>query len=120
VLIALTIALIGAENVAVGTHRSGMVAMGIGGLLLAMIGAKWVGYGTLPTLVPLGAALFTVSYLMISGHLRDAGRLRLVTTVVFGLIHGFGFAAGLLEFRMRQGSLAQLWLHPTWAWKGGS
>ena len=107
-LVALTIALIGAENVAVATHRPGAVSAGVGGLLLMMIGAKLAGLGTLPILLLLGAALFTVNYLMISGHLRDAGRLRLVVTVVFGLIHGFGFAAGLLEFKMPQGHLAEL------------
>jgi HupE / UreJ protein len=107
-LVALTIALIGAENVAVATHRPGTVAAGIGGLLLAMIGAKLAGLGTLPILLLLGAALFTINYLMISGHLRDAGRLRLVITIVFGLIHGFGFAAGLLEFKMPQERLAEL------------
>jgi hypothetical protein len=107
-LVALTIALIGAENVAVATHRPGVVAAGIGGLLLAMIGAKLAGFGALPILLLLGAGLFTINYLMISGHLRDAGRLRLVITVVFGLIHGFGFAAGLLEFKMPQERLAEL------------
>jgi len=107
-LVALTIALIGAENVAVATHRPGTVAAGVGGLLLAMVIAKLAGFGTLPTLLLLGAGIFTVNYLMISGHLRDAGRLRLVVTVVFGLIHGFGFAAGLLEFKMPQGRLAEL------------
>jgi len=107
-LVALTIMLIGAENIAVATHRPGAVAAGVGGLLLMMIGAKLAGLGTLPILLLLGAALFTVNYLMISGHLRDAGRLRLVVTVVFGLIHGFGFAAGLLEFKMPQGHLAEL------------
>jgi len=107
-LVALTIALIGAENIAVATHRPGTVALGMGGLLLAMVLAKLTGLGTLPTLLLLGAGIFTVNYLMISGHLRDAGRLRLVVTVVFGLIHGFGFAAGLLEFKMPQGRLAEL------------
>ncbi len=109
-LVALTIALIGAENMAVATCRPGVVAAGIGGLLLAMIVAKLAGLGTLPLLLLLGAALFTVNYLMISGHLRDAGRLRLLVTVVFGLIHGFGFAAGLLEFKMPTDRLAELLL----------
>jgi len=109
-LVALTIALIGAENIAVATHRPGIVATAIGGLLLAMVAAKVAGFGTLPLLLLVGAALFTVNYLMISGHLRDAGRLRLVITVVFGLIHGFGFAAGLLEFKMPEGRLAELLL----------
>jgi len=109
-LVALTIALIGAENIAVATRRPGVVSAGIAGLLLAMIVAKLLGYGTLPLLLLVGATLFTVNYLMISGHLRDAGRLRLVITVVFGLVHGFGFAAGLLEFKMPEGRLAELLL----------
>ncbi len=109
-LVALTIALIGAENIAVATRRPGAVAAGVAALLLTMTAAKLLGYGTLPTPLLAGSALFTVCYLMISGHLRDAGRLRLVITVVFGLVHGFGFAAGLLEFKMPQGRLAELLL----------
>lgn len=109
-LVALTIALIGAENIAVATHRPGPIAVGLGALLLAMIIARLAGFGTLPLLLLLGAALFTTNYLVISGHLRNSGRLRLVITTVFGLIHGFGFAAGLLEFRMPQGKLAELLL----------
>lgn len=109
-LVALTIALVGAESIAVATHRPGVVATGFGGLLLAMIAARFAGLGTLPLLLLLGAALFTVNYLMISGHLRDAGRLRLVVTVVFGLIHGFGFAASLLEFKLPPDRLVELLL----------
>jgi hypothetical protein len=109
-LVALTIALIGAENVAVATRRPVPVAAGVAALLFAMIVARVFGQGTLPTLLLVGAALFTVNYLMISGHLRDAGRLRFVITVVFGLVHGFGFAAGLLEFKMPEGHLAELLL----------
>ncbi len=107
-LVALTIALIGAENIAVATHKPGAVAFGMGGLLIAMTLARLAGFGTLPVLLLLGAGIFTANYLMISGHLRDAGRLRLVVTTVFGLIHGFGFAADLLELRMPTEMLAKL------------
>jgi HupE / UreJ protein len=107
-LVALTIALIGAENIAVATRRPGVVAIGIGGLLLAMSGLRVAGIGTLPILLLFGAGIFTANYLMISGHLRDAGRLRLVVTMVFGLIHGFGFAVDLLELHMPTGMLAKL------------
>jgi HupE / UreJ protein len=34
---------------------------------------------------------------MLPGHFQDAARLRIVVTMVFGVIHGFGFAADLLE-----------------------
>jgi hypothetical protein len=107
-LVALTIALIGAENIAVATHKSGLVAIGTGCMLLAMTLLRLVGIGTLPVLLLFGAGLFTANYLMISGHLRDAAKLRLVVTVVFGLIHGFGFAAGLLEEKIPQSRLFQL------------
>lgn len=107
-LVALTIALIGAENIAVATRKPGTVAIGVGGLLLAMTLARIAGFGTLPVLLLLGAGIFTANYLMISGHLRDAGRLRLVVTMVFGLIHGFGFAADLLELHMPTEMLAKL------------
>jgi hypothetical protein len=107
-LVALTIAMIGAENIAVATHRPGSVAMGIGLPLLAMAGASFAGIGALPPLLLLGAAVFCSNYLLLSGHMRDAGRLRLVVTLVFGLIHGFGFAATLLEMQLPPAKLAQI------------
>jgi hypothetical protein len=96
-LVALTIAMIGAENISVATHRPGIVAAGTGGVLILMAVGSFLGFGGLPSLLLLGSGLFAANYLMLSGHLRDAARLRIVVTVVFGLIHGFGFAADLLE-----------------------
>lgn len=107
-LVGLTIALIGAENIAVATHRPKLVAAGAGGLLLAMAAGKILGFGGLPTLLVLGAGIFSANYLMVSGYLRDAARVRLVVTLVFGLIHGFGFASNLLEMRLPAGRLAEL------------
>jgi hypothetical protein len=107
-LVALTIALIGAENIAVHTHRPALVAIGTAVLLLGMTALRLFGIGTLPVLLLFGAGLFTANYLMVSGHLRDAGKLRLVVTMVFGLIHGFGFAANLLEEKLPQSRLFQL------------
>jgi HupE / UreJ protein len=107
-LVALTIAVIGAENIAVATHRPGVVALGLGSLLLAMAAARLGGMGLLPSTLLFGAALFCCCYLMISGQLQDSGRLRLVVTLVFGLIHGFGFASDLLEMRLPAGRLAEL------------
>ena len=109
-LVALTIAMIGAENIAVATHRPGLVAGGVGGTLLLMAAASALGLGGLPSLLLLGAGLFAANYLMLSGHLRDAARLRIVVTVIFGLIHGFGFAADLLELRLPSGQLFSILL----------
>jgi hypothetical protein len=109
-LVALTIALIGVENLAVATGRPRLFAMWTGGLL----GCAWLlrlaGFGFLPPPLLLGAGMFAASYLMASGNLPDAGRLRLVVTLVFGLIHGFGFAADLLEERIPAKKLAELLL----------
>jgi hypothetical protein len=107
-LVALTIALIGAENIVVQTREPRPVALIAGGSLVVMAATEWLGYGGLPGLLSLGAGLFTASYLVISGNLGDAGRLRMLITLVFGLIHGFGFAADLLQLQLPPERLAQL------------
>ena len=107
-LVALTIALIGAENTVVQTGRSRLVALCVGGGLALMAGLQLLGWGDLPSLLLLGAGLFTANYLMFAGRVRDAGRVRMIITLVFGLIHGFGFAADLLELQLPPERLAEL------------
>jgi hypothetical protein len=107
-LVALTIGLIGVENLAQASRRPGVLALGTGLALAAMAGLRLMGIGLLPPMLLIGAALFSANYLMVSGHLRDAGRIRLVVTLVFGLIHGFGFAADLLESRLPTEKLAEI------------
>ena len=107
-LVALTIALIGAENIVVQTQQAKPVALIAGGCMAVMAAAEWLGFGGLPGLLSLGAGLFTANYLVISGNLGDAGRLRMLITLVFGLIHGFGFAADLLELQLPPERLAEL------------
>ena len=107
-LVALTIALIGAENIAVATRKPEVISVAVASLLTVMAIASAAGFGSLPATLLAGAALFGSSYLMMSGHLYDAARLRLVVTLVFGLIHGFGFAANLLEMRLPQERLVEL------------
>jgi hypothetical protein len=107
-LVALTIALIGAENIAVHTKRPAIAAAGLGGALALMAAASFLGLGGLPALLLLGAGLFSANYLMMSGRLVEAGRLRMVITLLFGLIHGFGFAADLLQMQLPTKRLAEL------------
>jgi HupE / UreJ protein len=110
-LVALTIALIGAENLGDSTHKPLFVALGMGGILLAMAFAQYLGAPvTMPMLLLIGGGLFSTNYLMLTGHLRDAARVRLVMTLVFGLIHGFGFATNLLEMKLPSGRLTELLL----------
>jgi HupE / UreJ protein len=107
-LVALTIALIGAENIVVQTRQPKLVALGVAACLGLMALLQVLGFGGLPSLLLLGAGLFTANYLLISGNIRDAGRLRILVTLVFGLIHGFGFAADLLELQLPTHRLAEL------------
>jgi hypothetical protein len=109
-LVALTIVLIGAENIAEQTHRPGIVAAVLGGALGLMALGRYFGFGDLPSLLFLGGGIFTSNYLMITGRLADAGRVRTMITMVFGLIHGFGFASNLLEMQLPANRLAELLL----------
>ena len=54
-LVALTIALIGAENIVVQTGRARIIALAVGGSLLLMAVLKWLGFGDLPALLLLGS-----------------------------------------------------------------
>jgi hypothetical protein len=107
-LVALTISLIGAENVVVATRRPKIVAGATALLLGTMATLKFFSLGELPLLLLVGAGLFSTNYLLISGSVHEAGRLRLLITLVFGLIHGFGFASTLLEMQLPTDRLAEL------------
>ncbi|MGI4880919.1 MAG: HupE/UreJ family protein [Janthinobacterium lividum] len=107
-LVALTIALIGVENIVVASKRPRTLALASGGLILAMGLLSLAGVGLLPPALLIGTSIFTCCYLLISGSLQDAGRLRMVVTMVFGLIHGFGFASDLLESRLPTEKLAEI------------
>jgi hypothetical protein len=110
-LVALTIALIGAENLGDSTHKPLFVALGMGGIMFVMALAQYLGAPvTMPMLLLIGGGLFSANYLMMTGHMRDAARVRLVMTLVFGLIHGFGFASNLLEMKLPSGRLMELLL----------
>jgi hypothetical protein len=109
-LIGLTIALVGSELVSETTKKPAIVAFSAAALLALMALGRVFHLGGLPVLLLLGGGLFSSSYLMVAGRVRDAARLRLVVTLVFGLIHGFGFAAGLLEMKLPAGNLAELLL----------
>jgi hypothetical protein len=107
-LVALTIALIGIENIAAQTHRTAILALSTAGALFFMALLKLMGIGLLPVALLFGAGLFASNYLMVSGYARDAAKLRLVVTLLFGLIHGFGFAADLLNESIPRSKLAEL------------
>ena len=95
--IGFTIALVAVQNIAVltGNHRQITYFSVAGLLLIVLINLIWnIG---LSALSGLGLALFTLAYLWNSADEHLSADLRLVTSVIFGLIHGFGFASALTE-----------------------
>jgi HupE / UreJ protein len=107
-LVALTIALVGVENIVVSLEKPTKLALATGGFLLVLGLLSIGGIGVLPPALLLGAAIFSAAYLLISGQLHGSARLRMVITTIFGLIHGFGFAADLLEAKLPPEKLAQI------------
>ena len=107
-LVGLTIALIAAENIADSAHRRGTIALAFGGIMLAFTLASFAGLSGLPFYLVIGAAIFAANYMMMAAFIKDAARLRLLVTLVFGTIHGFSFAANLLEMKLPAGRLAEL------------
>jgi hypothetical protein len=107
-LVALTIALVGVENIVVSLEKPTKLALAAGGFLLVLGLLSIGGIGVLPPALLLGAAIFSAAYLLISGQLHGSARLRMVITTIFGLIHGFGFAADLLEAKLPPEKLAQI------------
>ena len=95
--IGFTIALVAVQNIAVltGNHRQITYFSVAGLLLIVLINLIWnIG---LSALSGLGLALFTLAYLWNSTDEHLSANLRLMTSVIFGLIHGFGFASALTE-----------------------
>ncbi len=104
-LIGFTIALVAAENIGVVVGANRQIALAAGTALLMFVLVKvFAGIG-LPVVTLTGLALFTVCYLLLIDTHAQAMRWRPVLTLLFGLIHGFGFAGVLLEIGLPTGRL---------------
>jgi hypothetical protein len=99
-LIGFTIALVAAENIGVTTGTSKPIARSAGMLLALFALLKGFVPVHLPVLSVLGLALFSFCYLSLADTQERTARLRPALTVLFGLVHGFGFAGVLLEMRL--------------------
>jgi len=97
-LIGFTIVLVAIEA---GGERSGQlshIAPWILVLCLLMsVPVWWVNLQWELVLGTLGAGLFALCYLRLVAGANHPGAFRLLVTSLFGVIHGFGFAGGLLE-----------------------
>jgi hypothetical protein len=95
-LIGFTIALVAAENVAVRRGTSGPTGRAIAGGLIPLAALAAWRADAAPALALAGLALFTACYTQLCDTPERARRLRPAVTLVFGLVHGFGFAGQLL------------------------
>jgi hypothetical protein len=96
-MIGFTIAVVAAENIGVTARASRAVAWAAGGILGALTVVAATGNVPLSPLTVGGLTLFAACYLPLSHSRRQAARLRPTLTLLFGLIHGCGFAAVLLQ-----------------------
>ncbi len=106
-LIGLSIALVAIENVWLTGGRNALVPWLIGGALAALALVATRGHGRIPGITLAGLALFSLCYF---GLLEQASRpapLRWTIAFIFGLVHGFGFAAVLLEADLSSVRLVQ-------------
>lgn len=104
-LIGFTIALVAAENISVTTGTSKPIAISAG-LLLALLSLLKVFVPVnLPFSSVIGLTIFSFCYLSLADKQERTARLRPVLTVLFGLVHGFGFASVLLEIGLPTGRL---------------
>ncbi|MBE9538128.1 MAG: HupE/UreJ family protein [Proteobacteria bacterium] len=97
-LIGFTIVLVAIEA---GGKRSGQLTQLAPWALILCLGMSmpvwWLNLQWKLLLGTLGAGLFALCYLRLVAGAKDPGVLRLLVTSLFGVIHGFGFAGGLLE-----------------------
>jgi hypothetical protein len=96
-LIGFTIALVAVENIGAITQENRKLGYSIA-TVLAILGLISVAWGRgLPILTIFGLIVFTLAYFSLSHSRQSSTRIRPFLTLVFGLIHGFGFAGILSE-----------------------
>jgi len=98
-LIGLSIAIVALENfVETSAPRVARAALGgLAALLAAGCAGALAGRFAVPAATLAGVALFTFCYAGLLARVRRPETLRWSVAFVFGLIHGFGFAAALTE-----------------------
>jgi hypothetical protein len=95
-VIGFSIALVAAENVWRTAGPSRVAAALLAAAPLACL-------GRIPALTLVGMAIFTPCYLGLVHRVSRPAALRWSVTFLFGLVHGFGFAAALTEARLSPG-----------------
>lgn len=97
-LIGYTIALVAFEAAGERSGQLLRISPWLPALCLAILLPVWRGNMQWELVIgTVGAGLFALCYLRIVAQAENRGAFRLLVTSTFGVIHGFGFAGGLLE-----------------------
>ncbi len=105
-LIGLSIVLVAIENVWWVGGRGRVLPHVVAGTLVLLALAALAGYGQVPALTLAGLGLFALCYFGLLEEAGDARSLRFAVAFLFGLVHGFGFAAVLTEAELPRERLA--------------
>jgi hypothetical protein len=106
-LIGLSIALVAIENVWLATGRGRALPWVFAGALVCLALATSRGYGRVPGITLVGLALFSACYFGLLERVARTASPRWTIAFIFGLVHGFGFAAVLLEANLSSTRLVQ-------------
>ena len=106
-LIGLSIALVAIENVWLSAGRNRIVPWLVSTALACLALAAVRGHGRIPGVTLAGLALFSICYFGLLERVPRPAPLRWTIAFIFGLVHGFGFAAVLLEADLSTTRLAQ-------------
>jgi hypothetical protein len=104
-LIGFSIFLVAAENAALLAGRDRAIVLATLGSLLSLVTARAIVPGALSVVGLLGLALFTGCHFALLGTARDVAVVRAGVVLVFGFVHGFGFAGALLDGDFRPDNL---------------
>ncbi len=96
-VIGFTIAVVAIENIGAISGSNRQLGYLLSGLLIVAGLASIVLGGGPPILTLCGLLVFSLAYLPLSNDQYFAIRMRPLLTLVFGLIHGFGFASVLAD-----------------------
>ena len=102
-LIGFSIALVAAENL---WQRAGRERWLPWLLVLLLVALALTGVTQLPLMVLLGLALFCACHFALLTESMRPARLRAALAVIFGLVHGFGFAGVMAELQLPREQLA--------------
>ena len=104
-IIGLSIALVAAENLWHTGGRPPRLGAGLAALVASLALVAWAGLGRVPALTFAGLALFIGCYFALLERVAQPRSLRWWLALIFGLVHGFGFAGALMETGLPPGRL---------------